>query len=173
MPKIIAEVYDKIIACTRRMMLENRNDNFSLRMIAKECGIAVGTIYNYFENKEMLIAKIHLEDWKKAMIQIDEQFKSISSLKDGIMVIYSEVLNYCSIYGEYWNQSQCSTSLIKSRHHLVQNQLVEKINYLLDLFKYHNDKDMSVLLAEMILVATVEKNISKEQLEKVIDRLFN
>ena len=104
MPKIIAEIYDKIINCTKRMMLENQNDNFSLRMIAKECDIAVGTIYYYFENKEMLIAKIHLEDWKKAMAKIDEEFKSISSLKDGIMVIYSEILDYCNIYGEYWNQ---------------------------------------------------------------------
>ena len=80
MPKIIAEINDKILEGTKRMMLENQNDNFSLRMIAKECGIAVGTIYNYFENKEMLIAKIHLEDWKKAMAKIDEGFKSIDSV---------------------------------------------------------------------------------------------
>lgn len=172
MPKIIAEINDKILECTKRMMLENQNDNFSLRMIAKECGIAVGTIYNYFENKEMLIAKIHLEDWKKAMAKIDEGFKSIGSLKDGIMVIYSEIFDYCNVYGEYWNQYQCSTSLIKSRHHLVQSQIVEKIDYLFDLYHYQDEKDMSVILAEIILVATVEKDITKEQLEKVIVRLF-
>ena len=172
MPKIIAEINDKILECTKRMMLENQNDNFSLRMIAKECGIAVGTIYNYFENKEMLIAKIHLEDWKKAMAKIDEGFKSIDSLKDGIMVIYSEILDYCNVYGEYWNQYQCSTSLIKSRHHLVQSQIAEKIDYLFDLYHYQDEKDMSVILAEIVLVATVEKNITKEQLEKVIVRLF-
>lgn len=172
MPKIIAEIYDKIIICTKNYMLENGNDNFSLRMIAKECGIAVGTIYNYFESKEMLIAKIHLEDWKKAMITIDEEFKIISSLKEGVMVIYSNILSYCNIYGDYWNQSKCTTSIIRSRHYLVQKQVVEKINVLMDLFHYQDDKDMSVFLAEMIIVAASTKDISKEQLEKVIERLF-
>ena len=62
--------------------------------------------------------------------------------------------------------------MINSRHHLVQAQIIEKIDYLLDLFEYHDEKDMSIILAEMVLVATVEKNITKEQLEKVIVRLF-
>lgn len=172
MPKIIAEINDKIMACAKRKMLENGNDNFSLRMIAKECGIAVGTIYNYFESKEMLIAKIHLEDWKKSMSQMDKKFDSISSLKEGIMIIYYTILDYCNIYGNYWNHSQYEASLIKSRHYLVQSQIVEKIDYLFNLFQCYEDKDMSVLLAEMILISVTTKNISKEQLEKFIDRLF-
>lgn len=172
MPKIIKEIYGKIMACTKQYMLENGNDQFSLRMIAKECGIAVGTIYNYFENKEMLIAMIHLEDWKKSMVKIDEEFLSISSLKDGIMVIYASILDFCDTYGKYWNQTQHESSLIKSRHYLVQEQIVEKVNKLLDLFECHDDKDMSVLLAEMILIAATTPNIGKEQLGKFVDRLF-
>ena len=50
--------------------------------------------------------------------------------------------------------------------------MIEKINYLFDLFQYQDEKDMSIILAEMILVASVEKNITKEQLERVIVRLF-
>ena len=88
------------------------------------------------------------------------------------MIIYAVILDYCNIYGEYWNQYQGSSSLIKSYHHLVQEQIVEKLDYLLNQFNYQEDIDMSVLLAEMILVATVEQNITKAQLEKVIDRLF-
>ena len=172
MPKIIEEIYEKIMACTKKHMLEDGNDNFSLRMIAKECSIAVGTIYNYFENKEMLIAMIHLEDWKKSMIQIDEDFKTIGSLKEGIMIIYSSVLDFCNIYGTYWNQSQCETSLLKSRHHLVQSQIVEKVDKLFDLFVCEDDKDLSVFVAEMILIAVTTQNVSKKQFEKVIDRLF-
>ena len=56
MPKVIPEVREKLLTTVRNRLLKDGPDAVSLRSIAKECGIAVGTVYNYFPNKDMLIA---------------------------------------------------------------------------------------------------------------------
>ena len=37
----------------------------TVRSVASACGVGVGTVYNYFESKEMLIATFVYEDWKR------------------------------------------------------------------------------------------------------------
>lgn len=172
MPKIIGEVNEKILTCAKRKMFEEGYNGLSLRSVAKECQIAVGTIYNYFESKDMLIASILLEDWKIALEKMDEGCKNISNIKEGFLSIYYAIEDFCKIYEEFWNQFNGSTSSVKSRHYLLQSQIVNKIDALLDQFHYEDDKDMSVIVAESILICATKKEISVHQFEKMIERLF-
>lgn len=172
MPKIIGEVYEKIMKCTKRIMFEEGYQKISLRSIAKECGIAVGTIYNYFESKEMLIATILLEDWKKALERMDNSCEQASNIQEGLLYIYDSIEEFCKKYEDIWNQSHDASTSIKSRHYLLQNQIVNRINDLLDRFSYSEDKDMSVIVAECVLTCATRKEISVEQYQKMIKRLF-
>ena len=56
MPKIVENVKERIILETRKQIKEVGYSKVTIRSIAKACGIGVGTIYNYFESKDVIIA---------------------------------------------------------------------------------------------------------------------
>ncbi len=41
--------------------------SLSIRSVARECGVAVGTLYNYFPDKASLVSAIVLKFWRKAV----------------------------------------------------------------------------------------------------------
>ena len=70
MPKLIPELRERIIAAAKVRVLQSEDHDFTTRQIAEDCGIAAGTVYNYFHNKEELLANVMLEDWKQCVERI-------------------------------------------------------------------------------------------------------
>ena len=87
MPKIIEGAREKILVNAKKRLFENGYQHLSLREVAKESGIATGTIYNYFANKDYLITHIMLEDWEIVMRKIGDRLENASCVKDGILGI--------------------------------------------------------------------------------------
>ena len=52
MPKKIAELREKMIAYARQALLQEGTPALTVRSTASACGVAVGTVYNYFPSKE-------------------------------------------------------------------------------------------------------------------------
>lgn len=65
MPKILENTYESILEKAEEILYEEGYNSISIRRIAKECNISIGTIYNYFSNKEMLIQKIIMNYWER------------------------------------------------------------------------------------------------------------
>ena len=65
MPKIIENVREQLLAEAKKQILERGYAATTIRSVAGACGLGVGTVYNYFNSKEMLIATVVYEDWKK------------------------------------------------------------------------------------------------------------
>jgi AcrR family transcriptional regulator len=63
MPKIIENIREQLLTEAKRQINEYGYENTTVRSVARECGIAVGTVYNYFKSKDMLIASFILKDW--------------------------------------------------------------------------------------------------------------
>jgi len=57
-PKSPQNLHDKIRNRARELFFSQGYDHTDMRQIAQECGIAVGTLYNYFSGKEALFAAI-------------------------------------------------------------------------------------------------------------------
>ena len=74
MPKIIADPTNKIINASFDVLKKYGEEKFSMRLVAKKANISVGTIYNYYPDKEALLKVI---DEKQGEILI----KEISSFK--------------------------------------------------------------------------------------------
>jgi AcrR family transcriptional regulator len=64
-PKIIENVREQLLAEAKKQIFERGYADTTIRSVARECGVGVGTVYNYFRSKEMLIATFVYEDWKK------------------------------------------------------------------------------------------------------------
>ena len=74
MPKIIENPEENILSAARRLVAEQGYAAVTMRAIAKECGIAVGTFYNYYPSKDAMLAVCLLHDWQAALSVPDSAF---------------------------------------------------------------------------------------------------
>ena len=174
MPKIIEGAREKILANAKRRLFENGYQHLSLREVAKESGIATGTIYNYFANKDYLIANIMLEDWVVAMEKMDESISRVATVKEGVLGICQSMDEFSAIYAPVWQQPSVAAAAspdMAHRHRILAEQLAEKINALLELQGYGEKKNFTVLIAELIL-ASAENEEVRTQLGTLLDQLY-
>lgn len=75
------EFWDSLEAAKKRLLSDGYG-SFSVRKIAGDCEIAVGTLYNYFQNKDMLIAYVMMEDWETALHRMEEEGCTVHSFPD-------------------------------------------------------------------------------------------
>ncbi|MBP3595555.1 MAG: TetR/AcrR family transcriptional regulator [Lachnospiraceae bacterium] len=174
MPKIIEGAREKILANAKRRLFENGYQHISLREVAKESGIATGTIYNYFANKDYLIANIMLEDWEKAVEKMDSKVTSAVTVKEGVLGICQAIDEFCDIYVSIWQQpsvAAAATPDLEHRHAFLANQIGEKVNRLLEEKGYGNQKNFTALIVELILSSNGKEEVRK-QLGTLMEQLY-
>ena len=69
-PKQIENLRLQLLEEARRQTAEQGYGKTTVRSVAAACGIAVGTVYNYFPSKEVLIASFVAEDWAQSLAQM-------------------------------------------------------------------------------------------------------
>ena len=62
--------------------------------IAKEAGMATGTLYIYFKNKEELISNLFFECRKEALENYFLHYDASQSFKSGFRVVWTNILNF-------------------------------------------------------------------------------
>ena len=174
MPKIIEGAREKILANAKRRLFENGYQHLSLREVAKESGIATGTIYNYFANKDYLIANIMLEDWQVALEKMDKRVSEAASVKDGVSGICQAIDEFGAIYVSVWQQpsvAAAATPDLQHRHEFLTGQIAEKVNRLLEDKGYGDHKDYIALIVELVLVSTGKDKV-RAQLGTLLEQLY-
>ncbi len=104
MPKIIENARQNLILEGKKLLLNKSYKDLSIREIAKNCSIGIGTFYNYFSTKDELVSEIFREDWRKVSGRVDGLKHSDESCKEKFRKIYTSlemfVSNYLSIFYE-------------------------------------------------------------------------
>ena len=91
MPKIIENVRERIIEEAKKEIQEIGYEGMTIRGIAKALNIGVGTLYNYFENKEAVVGAYMVEEWHITYNAIDEKVRTLDHPMDRCEVIYTEI----------------------------------------------------------------------------------
>ncbi len=174
MPKIIDEAREKILNSAKRMLLEEGYNGISIRRVAQDCSVAVGTIYNYFENKNTLIAYVMMEDWQKALAAMDAGCEKAQDLYQGFTFILEAIKDFAGIYDKVWvqfSQYAGSSGEVNSRHLMLRGQIESRISALMVRLK-KQDAVLVPLLAELALVAALQEDISDEHIRVLINRIL-
>ncbi len=175
MPKQIENVQERILETAKCELLASDYSGFTIRSVAKKCGIAVGTIYNYYTSKDILAASVMLKDWNETLAAMRQGLGTSESITEGLHVIYKEIDSFSSLYRGVWSQfsltSQFAAEYTK-RHELLLNQLTELIHFLLLRFQVTEDKFLEAFIAENLLLAAIKQSDFKP-LAAIFDRLFN
>lgn len=102
MPKTIDDPRQEILKQAKIILLEEGYKGLNMRTVAKECGFAVGTIYNYFSTKDDLLAQLmgdYWEEYYRILEQIDlEDLDFLAKLRK----IYEQLEIFVDTFLETW-----------------------------------------------------------------------
>lgn len=153
MPKIIKNLREDILAETKKQVIERGYKNTTIRSVATECNIAVGTVYNYFKSKEILIASFVLDDWKECLRSIEAQPKD--NRRAFLAYIYISLRKFSEKHKYLFADEDAAKvySLVFSEwHKLLRNQLADLI---LPICMGEDQDFLAEYIAEAMLVWTM------------------
>ena len=174
MPKIIENVREMLIEECQNQITANGYDNVTIRSIARGCGLGLGTFYNYFKSKDMLIATFLLEDWKARMKKIIQKNENESDPMVSVYDVYNEIKDFIKVHHSVFS----APSAIKafnmngaSYHKFVRNQVATPIYNSCVLSGFENAEFLSLFVAESLITWTVAQK-DYEEISVIISKLF-
>ena len=128
MPKIIENLREELLIEAKKQIAERGYKNTTIRSVAAECGIAVGTVYNYFKSKDMLIASFILVDWLECVRSIAESPKE--NRRQYLNFIHLSLLKFEEKYRALFTDEDAVaafSSVWSERHGQLRGQLADLI----------------------------------------------
>lgn len=128
MPKIIENLREELLAEAKKQIAERGYRNTTIRSVAAECGIAVGTVYNYFKSKDMLIASFILVDWLECVRSIASRPKE--DRREYLAFIHLSLCKFQEKYRTLFTDEDAMvafSSAFNERHGQLRAQLADLI----------------------------------------------
>ncbi|MBE6885461.1 MAG: TetR/AcrR family transcriptional regulator [Ruminococcaceae bacterium] len=175
MPIVITDLREKILAAARSALLSGGYEELNMRRIAASCGIAVGTVYNYFPSKEMLAAGVMLMDWQETLGHMRRDIQTAPAPLDALRAIFDWIVGFSDRYRLSWEQYADAGKGYPLRggyHRQLVGQLEEMIVSVLERFGCVFVPALPGFLAEGILSAAAEGHRSFDQLAPIFSRLL-
>ena len=121
MPTIIDDPRGKLIAEARRQIETVGYSAMTVRSVARECGLGVGTVYNYFPSKDALVASFMLEDWRECMTAVAEVGETAHSARPVVRCIYDQLRLYAARHEGLFRDSAAAAAFAGafSRYHAM------------------------------------------------------
>ena len=169
MPKIIENVRDQLLIEAKRQIMENGYANTTIRSVASACGFGVGTVYNYFKSKDVLIASFMVDDWMECLSKMKRCPTENKELL--FRCIYSSLLEFSGKYSSLFRDSDAArvfAAAFSERHKMLRNQLAEII---LPIFCHSSREFLAEFIAESLLTWTMADK-SFEEIYSVIELLL-
>ena len=189
MPKIIENIRENLLEEARRQVMEEGYASMTIRSVAGACGVGVGTVYNYFSSKDMLVAEFMLTDWQKGIDRIkvccqEQEGLLVDVASDKALVQRAADRVFCSIYDElrcfmdkyaalFRDESAGVTfaSAFPQRHKQLRDQIAEPVQALCKAQINASPEFLADFIAESMLTWTLDGRSYKE-ISSLLLRLF-
>ena len=174
MPKVIDGLQEKILNSARMRLTDANASSFSLRAIAKDCGIAVGTIYNYYPDKETLIAEVFLEDWLEVIDSVRRETGNCTCMDEGILAVYGGLRRFCDEHETFWKShpsKEAFGSRYQKRHAMLREQIAGILEELYAKFSCEKSHTACLLTAELLIAASQYPAAEEPEIRSFIKKL--
>lgn len=171
MPKIIDISKEKILKITNNLLKSQGYKNLSVRKVAAESGIAVGTVYLYFPSKDELVAQAIIVDWLDILAKMNEIAQQESSFVTGIEGFYQLVCDFMSSYKlafDEYSKNVGSHEVLISRHAMLREQISKHIETLAINTNQNQLVGNTDMIAECILAVVNQSDMNKNTLSDFI-----
>ena len=170
MPKIIENVREQLIAEVRREIETMGYSKTTVRSVASALNLGLGTVYNYFPSKDMLVASAVSEDWKLST----EEFRSASAgtKRETLERIYSMLSSFIKAHESLFSDSEARrkfASVFTERHIQLRSQIASFVLPVLE--RTEDAQFLSLFIAESMLTWVME-DVPFVKLYDVIGKLL-
>lgn len=86
---------DEIVRAALELIAENGFHGAPMAMIADKAGVGAGTIYRYFENKDVLINELYRELEQRLLTVLMDGYSPEKSVRERFIHLGTAVLSYC------------------------------------------------------------------------------
>lgn len=181
MPKIIKDVEETIRNCALELFTELSYTNVDMKMISKKSSVAVGTIYNYYENKKQLYVSLLKESWQSTFNKLDAindiTASSEEKLRKFVSTLYEDIESRNGLGKVLINTSVAELKDDKDIDNLKNSLILRVENFLSCLDKVDTLSKCSEIdtrLAESLLISTLimlefHPNAKKENINFLVD----
>lgn len=160
MPKKIINLDEMIFKAAWKLFINNGYDNVDMKGIAKECNIAVGTLYNYYDNKKDLFLKVLEASWNNTFEKIETVISkdedNIKTLEKVIKILYMDIKDRRGIGSNLLE----SESISKAENESIENNINKKLyEYVINAINIENNGEYNakklahIILCNIVLVA--------------------
>ena len=174
MPKIIENIRENLMAEARKQVMELGYSAMTIRSVAKACGVGVGTVYNYFPSKDMLVASFMLTDWQQCMSRLQDCCKQSDEPGKVLQCIYDELKSFMEQYVTLFQDKSAGVifaAALPERHGQLRCQIAEP---LLELCKKQNRAEPE-FLAEFVAESMLTWTMAGKEFDEiyiVLQKLF-
>lgn len=168
MPKILDNPEERLLLEARKQIEECGYAATTIRSVASACGIAVGTVYNYFPSKEAMVATYMASDWKICLETISAATVSAHTPEPLLRCIFDELQRFIELHSAVFRDEAASSGFSGSfgRHHaLMRSQLAKPLRM------FCEDDFTADFIAEAMLTWT-SSGKEFDELNRTVQKLF-
>jgi AcrR family transcriptional regulator len=179
MPKNLPNVKEEIMECTREMIKKSGAAQINIRDIAKNCGIATGTFYNYFGSKQEIIISLMAADWEKMRARILRRLAEPGSALERLEFVFTELSRMMRDVHTVWAEGfdEVAHGTMPSIREMKQQLREEFTGYIKSCIEGRTPKGEADFMADhitrMFFSYAYESEDAFAKLKTVITRLLN
>lgn len=141
-----------------------------MRALAQRVGVTPGTIYNYFSDKEEIVATLALADWQDALARMGAVAAAATDLERGLSDLCDELNAFSDAYRPTWQQYEggSASSCLTRYHRMLREQVARAVT------ERAGRADLSPLadvLAEALLACSVNADLGTTAMGKLASAL--
>ncbi len=166
LPRIIENPRELILSEAKKILENEGYSQISVRRVAKECDIAVGTIYNYFPTKKELIIEMMTDFWEGYFTDIKPILSSQDDFYMKLKKLFSELARFIKNFREIWLHHELystpdyiETGLIRKNIYIdrligtIEELLIKEVYHKEGIKRFNPAKMASFILMNFITVA--------------------
>lgn len=159
MPKKLENVRKALLEQARLQVMQKGYSAVTMRSIASACGVGVGTIYNYFSSKDMLIASYMLEDWQGTLRCMQEACMDTTDVSEALLGVCGALADFVQANAVLFHDMQAAAVFAGAgtqRHEMLRAQIAAPLARLCTARGCTDAAFLSAFIAEAMLSWTVQ-----------------
>lgn len=146
-------VHDSLLEAAERAIVEEGVEGASLLSIAKRAGVAVGTIYNYFHDRQELFHELFTKRKAELVSQIDGAMKTWGGAK-----FEEQLASFAALLLEHWDSRREFMRVVLASEPLRLQMMCDKSGRLRSM---HNE--LQARVERVMRVGVKEKRVREEE----------
>lgn len=111
MPKIIENLKERLRQEAFRQIEEVGYGAMTIQSVARQCGVGVGTVYNYYPSKDAMLMEYIRRDWEKCFASICTVSYYSRTYDAVIRCIYDQLAGFNTKYASMFREDTAANSL--------------------------------------------------------------